>query len=198
MSPTVISHSLQPRRGFHSTLSTIIALDPPDSNCSFFALYTFPQSIITDRYQLIDRRLSFEFWGESNLELPVFALNQTANSLLLINATSADARSKQVTVDVPVHARYGEPGMAQTSPQSITISSPTCFWACPHSASVSSALSSTSPVVNSIMLVPVASKCNLVPVEMGTATVILVAFLWLVYRSWRVATMLQSCHLKKQ
>ena len=127
MSLTVISHSLQPQRGFHSTLSTILALDPPDSDCSFFALYTFPQTIIIDRYELVDRRLSFEFWGESNLELPVFALDQTANSLLLINATNA--HPKQVTVDIPVHARYGEPDMAQ----SITLSSPMCFWACPPS-----------------------------------------------------------------
>jgi hypothetical protein len=133
MSSTVISHSLQPHRGFHSTLSTILALDPPDSDCSFFVLYTFPQTIIIDRYELIDRRLSFEFWGESNLELPVFALNQTANSLLLINATPTDAPLKQATVDVPVHARYGEPGITQASSQSITISSPTCFWACPPS-----------------------------------------------------------------
>lgn len=134
MSPTVISHSLQPHRAFHSTLSTIIALEPPDEpDCSFFALYTFPQSIIIDRYELIDRHLSFEFWGESNLELPVFALNQSANSLLLINATPTGAHPKQVITDIPVHARYGEPGMAHKSPHTITISSPACFWACPPS-----------------------------------------------------------------
>lgn len=153
MSSTVISHSLQPRRGFHSTLSTIIALDPPDPDCSFFTLYTFSQSIIIDRYELIDRRLSFEFWGESNLELPVFALDQTANSLLLINTTPADARPKQVTVDVPVHARYGEPSIVQTSPQSITISSPACFWACPLSGVY--AVSKCSPQV----LMSRLSKC---------------------------------------
>lgn len=134
MTSTVLSHSLQPHRGFHSTLSTIIALDPPDSDCSFFAQYTFPQSIIIDRYELIDRHLSFEFWGESNLELPVFALNQSVNSLLLINATPTDSRPQQITVDVPVHARYGEPAEAQTSSQSIIISSPTCFWTCPRCA----------------------------------------------------------------
>ncbi|KAI9569070.1 PIG-X [Boletus coccyginus] len=133
MSSTVISHSLEPHRGFHSTLSTVFALDPPDPDCSFFVLYTFPQTIIIDRYELTGRRLSFEFWGESNLELPVFALNRTPNSLLLINATPADVRPKQIAVDVPVHARYGEPGTAPTSSQSITISAPSCFWACPLS-----------------------------------------------------------------
>ncbi|KAG6379116.1 hypothetical protein JVT61DRAFT_11553 [Boletus reticuloceps] len=179
----------------------------------------------------MDRRLSFEFWGESNLELPVFALNQTANSLLLINATVTGARPKQVAVDIPVHARYGEPG---THPLVITIPSPTFFWGCPPSgallyrmlppfpdvalASVSSSVfSSESPLANSTLLsslayfsvpsassylaslqVPVASKRDLFPVEMGTASVILMAFLWLVNRSWRVATALQSCHLKEQ
>ncbi|KAF8558458.1 hypothetical protein OG21DRAFT_1455508 [Imleria badia] len=205
MSSTAISHSLQPQRGFHSTLSTILALNPPDSVCSFFALYTFPRTIIIDRHELINRRLSFEFWGESNLELPVFALDQTANSLLLINVTNA--RPKQVTVDIPVHARYDEPDMAQ----SITLSSPTCFWACPPSGVY------PSPIANSAMLsslahfsvpsassyhtslrVPVASRRDLFAVEMGTTTVILVSFLWLVYRSCKVATALQSCHLKEQ
>ncbi|KAF8436952.1 PIG-X [Boletus edulis BED1] len=215
MSLTVMSHFLQPQHGFHSTLSTIFALDPPLPDCSFFTLYTLPQTIIIDRHELMDRRLSFEFWGESNLELPVFALNQTANSLLLMNATVTGARPKQVAVDIPVHARYGEPG---THPLVITIPSPTFFWGCPLSASVSSSVfSSESPLANSTLLsslayfsvpsassylaslqVPVASKRDLFPVEMGTATVILMAFLWLVNRSWRVATALQSCHLKEQ
>ncbi|KAF8136100.1 PIG-X [Boletus edulis] len=206
MSLTVISHFLQPQHGFHSTLSTIFALDPPLPDCSFFTLYTLPQTIIIDRHELMDRRLSFEFWGESNLELPVFALNQTANSLLLI---------MPLCCDIPVHARYGEPG---THPLVITIPSPTFFWGCPLSASVSSSVfSSESPLANSTLLsslayfsvpsassylaslqVPVASKRDLFPVEMGTATVILMAFLWLVNRSWRVATALQSCHLKEQ
>lgn len=132
MSSTVLSHSLQPHRGFHSTLSTVIALNPPDSDCSLFAQYSFSQGIIVDRYELIDRHLSFEFWGESNLELPVFALNHTADSLLLINATPIDALQKQVTIDIPVHSRYGKPSVVQTSAQSISISSPTCFWACPQ------------------------------------------------------------------
>ena len=133
MSSTVISHSLQPEHGFHSTLSTVLALDPPDPDCSLLALYTFPQTIIIDRHELIDRRLSFEFWGESNLELPVFALDQTAYSLLLVNATPTDVRPEQVTLDIPVHARYGEPGLTQASYQSIVVSSPACFWACPPS-----------------------------------------------------------------
>lgn len=131
---TVISHSLQPHRAFHSTLSTSFALDPPGSDCHFFALYTIPQGIIVDRHELVDRHLSFEFWGEPNLEVPVFALNQTANSLLLVNASPTGDHPKQLTVDIPVHARYGEPRtMAQTSPHTIRISTPTCFWACPAS-----------------------------------------------------------------
>ncbi|KAG9318269.1 putative protein pbn1 [Chiua virens] len=217
MSSTVISHSLQPDRGFHSTLSTTVALDPPRPDCSFFALYAFLQSIIIDRYELVDRHLSFEVWGEPNLELPVFALDQSADSLLLINVTLPDADAKHVTLDIPVHTRYGEPGMAQTPFQSIAISTPTCFWACPPSAGVSASFSSEPPVSSSSMLgaftqfsipsasshyallqVPVASKHDLFSVEIGTAAVTLITFIWLVYRCWRVALILQSCHLKQQ
>lgn len=131
MTLTVISHSVQPGRAFHSTLSTTVVFDPLE-DCVFFALYSLPQSIIIDRYELSDRRLSFEFWGEPNLELPVFALDQTANSLLLINVTSTVAHAKQLVIDIPVHARYGEPSITP-APHTISISSPACFWACPSS-----------------------------------------------------------------
>ncbi|KAF9228650.1 hypothetical protein BS17DRAFT_772296 [Gyrodon lividus] len=211
----IISHSLDPHHGLHSTLSTNIGLDYPAPDCSVFALYTLPPSIIIDRYELIDRHLSFEFWGESNLELPVFAVNQISNSLLLLNATPTDSRSKEVSVDIPVHARYGIPGRDR---QSIEIFPPTCFWACPPSATKSATFSLEPPIAHSAMLqasarflvsatsshqstfleVPVAFLDDLSRVETGTAIIILVAFLWLVYRSWRVANALQSYHLKEQ
>lgn len=57
---------------------------------------------------------------------------------------------------------------------------------------------SSGPSHHALLQVPVASECDLLPVEMGTATVIVIAFLWLAYRSWRVAVALQSCHLKEQ
>lgn len=50
---------------------------------------------------------------------------------------------------------------------------------------------------HALLQVPVASKRDLLPVEMGTAAVIFAAFLWLVYRSWRVAAALRPCHLKE-
>ncbi|KAG8217326.1 hypothetical protein J3R82DRAFT_5421 [Butyriboletus roseoflavus] len=56
----------------------------------------------------------------------------------------------------------------------------------------------SAPSYHALLQVPVASKRDLFPVEIGTATLILVAFLWLAYRSWRVATAIQSSHLKEQ
>ncbi|KAF8840969.1 hypothetical protein BDN67DRAFT_582809 [Paxillus ammoniavirescens] len=217
---TIISHSLEPRRGLHSTLSTRIGLNYPELDCSFFALYTLPPSIIIDKYELIDRRLSFEFWGETNLELPVFAVNQTNNSRLLLNATPTDSRSKEVLVNIPVHARYGVPGIGRLARQSIEIFPPTCFWACApaSTATISSAFSLEPPIAFSALLgastrflvsatsshqptlleFPVASLGDTSRVEAGTATVILAAFMWLAYRSWRVARALQSYHLKEE
>ncbi|KIL00663.1 hypothetical protein PAXRUDRAFT_129294 [Paxillus rubicundulus Ve08.2h10] len=219
--PIMISHSLEPRRGLHSTLSTKInGLNPPAPDCSFFALYTLPPGVIIDRYELMDRRLSFEFWGESDLELPVFAVGQTNNSLLLLNATPTDSRSKEVLVDIPVHARYGVPGVGRRACQSLEIFPPTCFWACSPTgmSTISPAFSLEPPIVSSALLrdsthflvsatsshqstlleFPVASLDDTSRVETGTVTIISAAFLWLVYRSWRVARTLKSYHLKER
>ncbi|KIJ60655.1 hypothetical protein HYDPIDRAFT_98211 [Hydnomerulius pinastri MD-312] len=215
--PSIISHSLEPTRGFHSTLSTKIGLDYPAPECSVFALYALPPSIIIDRYELIDRNLVFEFWGESNLELPVFAVTQSSNSLL-VNAIPADPRDTEVSVEIPVHARYGVPGISESTRQPIEIPPPTCFWACSASANASSAFSSEPPISSSAMLknstrflvseatsqsptfldVPLGSVNDLSAVEAGTAGVVLIAFVWLVHCSWTVAKTLHSHRLKHQ
>ena len=128
--PALLSFALSPRRGFHSTLSAGIALHKAAPGCSAFMLYTLPPSIIVDRYELADRNITFELWGESNLELPVFAVDQSDVTLLL-SAMSAEPQLQEVVVDVPVHVRYGPPLSRDTHYQSIEIHPPMCFWACP-------------------------------------------------------------------
>lgn len=133
--PALLSFTLSPRRGFHSTLSAGIALYKAAPGCSSFILYTLPPSIIVDRYELSDRNITFELWGESNLELPVFAVEQSDVTLLL-SAMPAAPHLQEVVVDVPIHVRYGPPLSRYAHYQSIEIPPPMCFWACPGSGTL--------------------------------------------------------------
>ncbi|KAH7889887.1 PIG-X [Phlebopus sp. FC_14] len=216
---SLLSCSLNPTHGFHSTLSTRIALNSPASDCSAFVLFALPPSIIIDRYELLDRRLTFELWGESNLELPVFAADQS-DTVLLLNVTPTVPHSSDAIVDtdIPVHARYGTPESGRSKYYRIEVPPPTCFWACPHPVDMSSP-SSQPPVANSAMLqpsthffvspnaastqspsleVPLGSLDDLPRVQAATTLVILFAFLWLVYRSCILADALQPRHLKEK
>ncbi|KIM57639.1 hypothetical protein SCLCIDRAFT_1219329 [Scleroderma citrinum Foug A] len=216
--PALLSFTLSPRRGFHSTLSAGIALYKAAPGCSSFILYTLPPSIIVDRYELSDRNITFELWGESNLELPVFAVEQSDVTLLL-SAMPAAPHLQEVVVDVPIHVRYGPPLSSYTHYQSIEIPPPMCFWACPGFVDPSFRSTSSPPVERSEMLrrfayflvpetapllaaakleIPLGSLHDLPLVEAGTATVVLVAFLWLLYRSWACAEKLRTQHLKQQ
>lgn len=211
--PTLLSFNLSPSRGFHSTLSATIALNYAAPECSAFVLYTLPPNIIIDRYELSDRDISFELWGESNLELPAFAVNQSEGTLLL-NATSAARHSQEIVVDVPVHARYGLPLSGEVHYQSIEIPAPTCFWACPGSGMLNessrmlnypdavsvdvSICSTSSPSLPAAKLeIPLGSVHDLPLVEAGTVTVVLLTFLWLLYRSCTCADKLRTQHMKQ-
>ncbi|KAI6043094.1 PIG-X [Pisolithus marmoratus] len=211
------SFAVSPTRGFHSTLLARIALHDEDHACSTFVLYTLPPGVIVDRHELIDRGVEFELWGESNLELPVFAVSQ-ANSSLLLSVRPIASHVNEVLVDVPVHARYGVPLRGNKPRQLIEIPPPTCFRACPQStmtADASTYSTSEPPVNQSAMLrpyshflvsqtpravpaarldVPVGSLDDLPLVEAGTVAVVLAAFLWLAYRSWMCSNKLRSHH----
>ncbi|KAL4065399.1 PIG-X [Scleroderma citrinum] len=229
----LLSFALSPSRGFHSTLSTRIALNDAPPGCSTLVLYTLPPSIIVDRYELSDRDIAFELWGESNLELPVFAVNQS-DVVLLLDVKPA-SNLQEAVVDVPVHVRYGPPHSGDTH-QSIEVPPPMCFWACPRSGTlhrlptfpiVSDAVAvdasspftpsplidssnmlrpfghflvpETAPLLSAAKLeIPVGSVHDLPLVEAGTATVVVLAFLWLLYRSWTCANKLHAQHFKQQ
>ncbi|KAI6036817.1 hypothetical protein PISMIDRAFT_367674, partial [Pisolithus microcarpus 441] len=208
------SFAVVPTRGFHSTLLARITLDDEDHTCSVFVLYTLPPSIIVDRHELVDHGIEFELWGESNLELPVFAVSQT-NTSLLLSVRPVAPHVDEVLVDVPIHARYGLPLRGSMPRQLIEIPPPTCIRACPQSPTTADVSISEPPLNQSSMLrpyshflvsqtahavpaakldVPVGSLDDLPLVEAGTVAVVLTAFLWLVYRSWMCSKKLQSRH----
>ncbi|KAI6126243.1 PIG-X [Pisolithus croceorrhizus] len=198
------SFAVSPARGFHSTLSARITLHDEDHTCSVFVLYALPPSVIVDRHELVDHGIEFELWGESNLELPVFAVSQT-NTSLLLSARPLVPHLNEVLVEVPIHARYGVPLRGSMPRQLIEIPPPTCIRACPQSRTSYSLpcvpadpihflVSQFHAVPAAKLDVPVGSLDDLPLVEAGTVVVVLAAFLWLVYRSWMCSSKLQSRH----
>ncbi|KAG6335221.1 hypothetical protein ID866_3866 [Astraeus odoratus] len=216
--PELLSYTSFPSRGFHSTLSANIALNNAVPGCSAFVLYTLPPSIIIDRYELADRNITFELRGESNLELPVFAVDQL-DTLLLLDVTHVESPSNKISVDIPVHVRYGPPLSGDAPRQSIRIPPPVTFWACHEPVDALYPLTPHLPIVQFAMLqpythfsmpgkasslppteldIPLGSLDDLPLVEAGTTAVVLIIFAWLLYRSWTCAGKLRAQHLKQQ
>lgn len=100
---------LQSERGFHLTSTTDIIFSQSSGGCKLHALFLFPSDVFVDRYELGQRRQDgvlgseFEVWGETDLELPVQAVNRRGSALLI------SLSANQSTLEVPFHLRYLEP-----------------------------------------------------------------------------------------
>ena len=134
----MLSSSLTTHRGFHSIYSTQIILnDTVDfATCTLHLLYILPPRIFVDAYELANRRdlYSFRLSGISNLELPVTEVNPEGSALLLnvLLPRPSPHGTQKVTVDIPLHLRYGETAQSKASDDgTIKVSWPTGFWACP-------------------------------------------------------------------
>ena len=102
-----------------------------DSNCAFYILHGFPSDVFIDPYELNQRvqdRITPSFmgiWGETDLELPVAAMDRDHGSSILFGPFSPAAaaspdhlllpyknepkRTEMLQVDFPLHARYPLP-----------------------------------------------------------------------------------------
>lgn len=132
----MLSSSLSTKQGFHSTYTThIIVDDPADlAGCALHLVYNFPPRIFVDPYELAIYKDSYthRLSGTSNLELPVMAVNPKGSALLLY-VKAFPPGSPNVTVDVPIHVRYGELVLSNSSSDdsSVEVPWPIGFWACP-------------------------------------------------------------------
>src|SRR6266550_3936749 len=116
---------LHPDDGFHPTATTTFQIPTEFEQCTVHLVYTLPPLVFVDKYELANHHesYSFDFWGTSNLEYPVFAVEQS-DSILLVNV-------KQGTeVRVQLHLRYGKPGDGFDETR---LSWPAGFLACPVS-----------------------------------------------------------------
>ena len=149
----LLSSTLTPTKGLHTTSTTRLALHRGDrrrSPCTLHLYFTLPTQLFADPYELAHRGESYRFerFGGGNLEAPVFAPGAGADApsgLLLdlivpeggeavddvgIGGDGEDGRVVQI--DVPLHARYGVPKMGGGERiDEVTLPIPEAFWACP-------------------------------------------------------------------
>lgn len=134
---SVLNSSLATKNGFHTTYSTKIAVTETKelADCNLYLLYILPSRIFIDPYELynFDKFYSFKHWGTSNLELPGVAVD-AEDSALLLNITLPNSFGygvQSISVDVPLHMRYGRTVLSEASGETnIVVPWPTGFWAC--------------------------------------------------------------------
>ncbi|KAF9507879.1 hypothetical protein BS47DRAFT_1351072 [Hydnum rufescens UP504] len=129
--------SLSTTQGFHTTSTINIKINISDLVLShnqrhhdrLHVVYILPPCVFADRYELEQRHQdgtgpSFRLWGETNLELPVEAVDPRGSALLLTIQRSEGDES----VQVPLHMRYMLP-RASGGHVSVRFPWPTIFWA---------------------------------------------------------------------
>lgn len=218
-SPHTFTSDLHPKHGFHPISASSLHVPAQFRTCTYHLLYSLPPSVFVDKYELANYRSSYSFqlWGTSNLELPVFALEQS-NSTLLLTVEPSD---EPIEVNVPLHLRYGSPAL--DSYVHIKAPEPVGFFSCPLTlnANVTSASmpqlpeevvqfitqNSIRPVtffpvipatkVEDTLRVPVGRLHDLPLVEYGTVFTIFFLFWYLVRVAQVVGARLESRHEKK-
>ncbi|TRM67467.1 PIG-X [Schizophyllum amplum] len=211
--------ALFPNHGYHPTSKTRIHV--PDASlredCTLQLHFVLPPHIFADRYELQNYapRLQFTYRGSANLELPVFALNSLEESELLVSVSlnEEEKRKGEVEVDVPLHLRYGGvlPADASTTHEEIFIRHPEAFMACPESkyaqrGAVADPQSLIADLTNStivplqaanaregeIVRLPVGQAAHSPIVELGTSSVILLTFIYLVFKSCKTFSRIEQ------
>ncbi|KZT20251.1 hypothetical protein NEOLEDRAFT_1101055 [Neolentinus lepideus HHB14362 ss-1] len=198
--------SLDPTQSFHSTLTTSITLDAgrSDTGCSLHITHAFPPDVFVDPYELVDQHAddyAFNLTGLVDVELPVSAVPPEGQTLSLRLIYPKDQKvGSQISVQVPIHARYGAP--SETRYHDIILSSPHVVWHCPgiqgstdtNTETISIPLSTSDSLT---LRIPVADPRHLSIVEPATAAAVLGAFLVLAYTFAVAATALRKTKSQK-
>ncbi|KAI0637300.1 PIG-X [Trametes polyzona] len=205
-------------QGFHFTVSTTINV--PDASDlqrhTLHVVFDLDPHVYADQYELAQRPgYTSQFWGTTDLEKPVSAVNPNGTVLLLTADTSElnHSRPVNITLEVPLHVRYGRPIAGTDSTNAfhhIPLQRPLGFLASKSNsvAEVPEALrpyTALSGWPTSIHLIPDASAAetlgvtipvgvldDLAWVDIGTATVMLAMFFYLLHASVRTAQRLYA------
>jgi len=132
----LLSSTLTPTNGFHTTSTTHIALrGSRPRSCTLHLYFVLPAQLFADPYELAHRReyYTFERFGGGNLEAPVFAPGAGGPSGLLLDLIVPEIRDGSILdIEVPLHARYGIPRMGGELIDEVVLPPPEAFWACPQ------------------------------------------------------------------
>jgi len=139
----ILSSTLTPTNGFHTTSTTCIALrGSRPRSCTLHLYFALPAQLFADPYELAHRRAyyTFERFGGGNLEAPVFAPGAGGPSGLLldlivpesVDGDQARRDGSTLDIDVPLHARYGIPKTGGELIDEVVLPPPEAFWACPQ------------------------------------------------------------------
>jgi GPI mannosyltransferase 1 subunit X len=135
-----LSSFLSTKCGFHTTFTSQIIVDdsPELTKCTLYLLHILPPRVFVDPYELANYKnfYTFRLWGTSPSELPVIAVPSNG-SVLLLNVSlpkHSPCLPQNITLDVPLHIRYGESVQLNTSDVGpMEVPWPIGFWACPSS-----------------------------------------------------------------
>ncbi|KAK7039628.1 RBR-type E3 ubiquitin transferase [Favolaschia claudopus] len=214
------SSSLLHPHSYHPVFRTRISASGHE-NCTLNLYYELPPLIFVDPYELSNRAdtYSYKYAGSSNLELPVFALGEddSRNSTLLVTGVETLSREGVLEVEVPLHTRYAHTSTTGTTFQETKLSWPDAFLACSLSGSTSRPrYDSELPKMPTEFVVafeaktivrlwplegvipvetvstPIGNTADVSTVELGTAVVIISAFLFLVHAVRRTVARIGS------
>ncbi|KAG0652407.1 pbn1 [Hyphodiscus hymeniophilus] len=214
----VFSASFLYPTGLHPTLELKISSSAPPTDertCSLHTHLTLPRSIFADRYQLSDplfiasKNISalHHITNTVDLEAPTYTLNVWGSSLLLELAPPSTPSS--FTAQIPLHLRYLPPTPSGKS--KLKIPYPVVFWACVADEGSKFPINPfdrvnigydglfgpktmfyhLSPGVETLFIevsVPVLESDKSDYVESGTAGVVVLGFMWVLwclFRVWR-------------
>jgi hypothetical protein len=133
-SPGRTFSSLGPSQCFHTVITTQVIEPQWPTECSLHMFFALPPHIFVDPYELASRQPAYTsiILGNANLELPIAAVPQADSGILLnISLPARSAADMNVTIDVPLHCRYGEPKLVAHR-QDFGIDPPVVLWACPR------------------------------------------------------------------
>ncbi|KAF8622824.1 hypothetical protein AX15_006740 [Amanita polypyramis BW_CC] len=213
-----LTSALHPEHGSHIAATTTIQISEQQrqwlENCTGHLVYTLPPLVFIDKYELANyhESYSFQHWGTSNLEYPVFAVDQSDSILLLNIRPIHDAEVVQIRV--PLHLRYGKPVSDGSPYEETKMRWPEGVFACPTSVAGPEPSNLPDKVVKFItqnlthslsfvpiepsgkpehvLRVPVGRSDDLKVVGFGTVLSICLFFYYLIRVVKRVAVRLQS------
>jgi hypothetical protein len=137
----LLSSALTSSKGFHTTSITRLALRGSRlRSCTPHVYFTLSAQLFADPYELDHRRAFYTFqrFGGGDLEAPVFAAGAGGPSGLLLDLAVPEGGDDELvlSIEVPLHARYGVPKTEGEPIDEILLPPPEAFWACAQEGAV--------------------------------------------------------------